>query len=274
MAIEAEIEALSQRNVAHVYAPFEGHARAQAGGGAVRQAVHGPRRSVLRVASPSWAPWKAASPRWRWPGACAEGRRKVLCLEPGFPVNKLQLRFLGLEREWRSTSTTTAGTSCSDAVEARAERGDVCAILWSSPNNPSWITLNDSELKGLGRICDSTTGCSPSRTWPTSAWTCARTTTSPAEPPYQPTVLRYTKHGICLVSSSKIFSYAGQRIAHGHHLATAVRGRGRQELSESTTGTSNVGPCPAPRHPLSHRGLCARKPAVRPAGPAPGGQWW
>ncbi|HOP59321.1 MAG TPA: aminotransferase class I/II-fold pyridoxal phosphate-dependent enzyme, partial [Bacteroidales bacterium] len=34
----------------------------------------------------------------------------------------------------------------------------------------------------------------------------------PGEPPYQPTVARYTDDYILLISSSKIFSYAGQRI--------------------------------------------------------------
>ena len=33
------------------------------------------------------------------------------------------------------------------------------------------------------------------------------------EPPYQPTVMRYTDRAVAIVSSSKMFSYAGQRIA-------------------------------------------------------------
>ena len=36
---------------------------------------------------------------------------------------------------------------------------------------------------------------------------------NPGQPPYQPTVANYTDDYILLVSSSKIFSYAGQRIA-------------------------------------------------------------
>ena len=34
----------------------------------------------------------------------------------------------------------------------------------------------------------------------------------PGEPPYQPTVARYTENWTLLISSSKVFSYAGQRI--------------------------------------------------------------
>ena len=35
----------------------------------------------------------------------------------------------------------------------------------------------------------------------------------PFEPPYAPTVARYTDNYILMLSSSKIFSYAGQRMA-------------------------------------------------------------
>ena len=35
----------------------------------------------------------------------------------------------------------------------------------------------------------------------------------PFEPPYPPTVARYTDNYILMLSSSKIFSYAGQRMA-------------------------------------------------------------
>jgi len=39
-----------------------------------------------------------------------------------------------------------------------------------------------------------------------------RDLSKPGEPPFQPTVARYTRNFILFVSSSKIFSYAGQRI--------------------------------------------------------------
>jgi aspartate/methionine/tyrosine aminotransferase len=39
-----------------------------------------------------------------------------------------------------------------------------------------------------------------------------RDNSKPGSPPYQPTVAHYTDHYIILISSSKIFSYAGERI--------------------------------------------------------------
>ena len=35
----------------------------------------------------------------------------------------------------------------------------------------------------------------------------------PGEPPFQPTIAKYTENYIIIISSSKIFSYAGQRIS-------------------------------------------------------------
>ena len=40
-----------------------------------------------------------------------------------------------------------------------------------------------------------------------------RDLSTPGKPPYQPSVANYTKNWIMLISSSKIFSYAGQRMA-------------------------------------------------------------
>lgn len=40
-----------------------------------------------------------------------------------------------------------------------------------------------------------------------------RDISKPGVPPYQPTVAKYTDNYILLISSSKVFSYAGQRMA-------------------------------------------------------------
>jgi aspartate/methionine/tyrosine aminotransferase len=98
------------------------------------------------------------------------------------------------------------------AIEARVQQGDVCAILWSSPNNPSWIVLKESELQGIGRICDQYDVLAIEDL----AYFGMDTRQNyfvPGEPPFQPTVMRYTNRAITIISSSKMFSYAGQRIA-------------------------------------------------------------
>jgi aspartate/methionine/tyrosine aminotransferase len=63
--------------------------------------------------------------------------------------------------------------------------------------------------------------------------------TRPGEPPFQPTVLRHTRNGISVISSSKIFSYAGQRIALAV-ISPELMQRQAPDLLERL-GTTNVG---------------------------------
>jgi aspartate/methionine/tyrosine aminotransferase len=144
-------------------------------------------------------------------GRLRKERRTVLLLEPGFPVNLMQVRVLGLE-----TATLDfydhRGDKLLEAVERRVARGDVCAILWSSPNNPSWIVLREKELQGLARICDEHRVLAI-EDLAYFGMDTRHDYLTPGEPPYQPTAMRYTDRAICIVSSSKMFSYAGQRIA-------------------------------------------------------------
>ena len=48
--------------------------------------------------------------------------------------------------------------------------------------------------------------------WLILAWISGKTIQYPGIPPFQPTIAKYTDDYIILISSSKIFSYAGQRI--------------------------------------------------------------
>jgi aspartate/methionine/tyrosine aminotransferase len=144
-------------------------------------------------------------------GRMRKGNRTVLCLEPGFPVNKLQLRFLGLERD-SIDFYDHRGDELIRAIEERAKQGDLCAILWSSPNNPSWVVLKERELRGIGRICDEY-GLIAIEDLAYFGMDLREDYSRPGEAPYQPTVLHYTGNGVCLISSSKMFSYAGQRIS-------------------------------------------------------------
>jgi aspartate/methionine/tyrosine aminotransferase len=126
-------------------------------------------------------------------------------------VNKLQMRFLGVQGA-SIDFYDHRGDRLVQAVEERVKQGDVCAILWSSPNNPSWIVLKESELQGLGRICDEY-GLIAIEDLAYFGMDTRQDYFEAGKPPFQPTVMRYTKRGICIISSSKIFSYAGQRIA-------------------------------------------------------------
>jgi aspartate/methionine/tyrosine aminotransferase len=210
IAIEAEARALRERNVGHIYAPFEGVP-------ALKEEAARFVKLFMNVDVPPscCVPTVGAMEGCFASLALASRMRKgadtVLYLEPGFPVNKLQTRFLGVKSE-SIDFYDHRGDKLVQAVEQRAKQGDLCAIIWSSPNNPSWIVLTESELQGLGRIFDEY-GLIAIEDLAYFGMDLRQDYMRPGVPPYQPTVLHYTKRGICIVSSSKMFSYAGQRIA-------------------------------------------------------------
>ena len=146
--------------------------------------------------------------------ACTQripGKNKVLFIDPGFPIQKSQLRIIGAE--WEEFDIYHyRGAALHDKLESILKSGDIAAIIYSNPNNPAWICLEEEELAIIGRLAtqydvivmeDLAYFCMDFR----------RDMGHPFEPPYAPTVARYTDNYILMLSSSKIFSYAGQRIA-------------------------------------------------------------
>ena len=94
----------------------------------------------------------------------------------------------------------------------RMKKGNIAAITYSNPNNPAWICLEESELAIIGELATKYDAI----VIEDLAYFCMDFRTpfgKPFEPPYPPTVARYTNNYILMLSSSKIFSYAGQRIA-------------------------------------------------------------
>ena len=146
--------------------------------------------------------------------ACTQripGKNKVLFIDPGFPIQKSQLRIIGAE--WEEFDIYHyRGAALHDKLESILKGGDIAAIIYSNPNNPAWICLEEEELAIIGRLAtqydvivmeDLAYFCMDFR----------RDMGHPFEPPYAPTVARYTDNYILMLSSSKIFSYAGQRMA-------------------------------------------------------------
>jgi len=236
VAIEAETRALRERGVAHVYAPFDGLPELK------QEAVRFVKLFMdvdvpATCCVPTVGAMEGCFAALALASELERGRRTVLCLDPGFPVNKLQTRFLGLERD-SIDFYDHRGEKLVRAVRERVARGDVCAILWSSPNNPSWIVLRDSELAGLGRVCDEY-GVLAIEDLAYFGMDVRQDYSRPGEPPYQPTILSHTHNGVCIISSSKIFSYAGQRIALTV-LSPDLMEKDAPHLRERF-GTSNVG---------------------------------
>jgi aspartate/methionine/tyrosine aminotransferase len=244
LAIEAERRALTEYDVAGTYAPFEGIPELKAETARfVKQFLNLDVAPVHCI--PTVGAMEGCFGALALAGRLHAERRTILFLEPGFPVNKLQTRFLGLEHD-SIDFYDHRGDDLIRAVEERAAKGDLCGIIWSSPNNPSWIILDESELRGLGEICDRH-DLIAIEDLAYFGMDMRRDYLTPGKPPYQPTVMRYTSRGICIISSSKMFSYAGQRIAMTI-LSPELMETSAPDL-ETHYGTSNIG------HAFVHGGL-------------------
>ena len=142
---------------------------------------------------------------------CTPGKNKVLFIDPGFPIQKSQLRVIGAE--WVEFDIYDyRGEALRGKLEQMMAAGDIAAIVYSNPNNPAWICLEEQELKIIGELATKYDAI----VLEDMAYFCMdfrRDMGHPFQPPYPPTVARYTDNYILMLSSSKIFSYAGQRMA-------------------------------------------------------------
>ena len=157
----------------------------------------------------------------------------VLFIDPGFPVQKMQLQVMGGKLE-SFDIYDYRGDRLAPKVESYLEKGNICAILYSNPNNPSWVCLTEEELKALGELANryDTIVLEDLAYFAMDFRTDLST---PFQPPSQPTVARYTDNYMLLISGSKAFSYAGERIAvtcisdklfHRHYDALSKRYEG------------------------------------------------
>ena len=134
----------------------------------------------------------------------------TLFLDPGFPVHKQQLAVLGLKQ--RSLDVYEhRGAKLRDALENILSAGNISTILYSNPNNPTWICFTDEELRIIGELATKyQVVVMEDLAYFTMDF--RKDYSIPGQPPYQPTVAKYTDRYVLLISSSKAFSYAGQRI--------------------------------------------------------------
>ena len=146
--------------------------------------------------------------------ACTQripGKDKVLFIDPGFPIQKSQLRIIGAG--WKEFDIFAyRGQKLRAKLEDMLAEGDVAAIIYSNPNNPSWICLEEEELAIIGELATEYDVV----VLEDLAYFCMDYRVDlghPFQPPYAPTVAKYTDNYILMLSSSKIFSYAGQRMA-------------------------------------------------------------
>ena len=144
---------------------------------------------------------------------CSQADKKkdtVLFIDPGFPVQKMQLQVQGVKYETFDVYDYR-GEKLRQKLESYLSKGNICAIVYSNPNNPSWICFNDDELRIIGELATQyDTIVMEDLAY--FAMDFRRDLSRPFEPPYQPSVAHYTDNYILLISGSKAFSYAGERI--------------------------------------------------------------
>ena len=134
----------------------------------------------------------------------------VLFIDPGFPVQKMQLQVQGVAYETFDVYDFR-GERLGPKLESYLEKGNICAIIYSNPNNPSWVCLTEDELHTIGTLATKyDTVIIEDLAY--FAMDFRQDLSVPFQPPYQPTVGRYTDNYLLLISGSKAFSYAGERI--------------------------------------------------------------
>ncbi len=134
----------------------------------------------------------------------------TLFIDPGFPVQKQQVKMLG--HDYYSFDVYNyRGKKLKSKLESYLTSGKISSILYSNPNNPSWICLNEEELSIIGEL-SMKYDVIVIEDLAYFGMDFRKDYSKPGIPPFQPTIARYTDDYILLISSSKIFSYAGQRI--------------------------------------------------------------
>lgn len=134
----------------------------------------------------------------------------VLFIDPGFPVQKQQNLVIGQKIESFDVYEYR-NEGFREKLESYLAKGNISTMVYSSPNNPAWICLNENELQIIGELATKYDVIVVEDL----AYLCMDFRTdkgTPYQAPYQPTVAKYTDNYIIMMSSSKIFSYAGQRI--------------------------------------------------------------
>ena len=137
-------------------------------------------------------------------------RDTVLFIDPGFPVQKMQLQVMGVKYETFDVYDFR-GDKLGPKVESYLKQGNICAIVYSNPNNPAWICLNEQELQAIGELATKYDAI-VMEDLAYFAMDFRQNLSVPFQPPYQPSVGRYTDNYMLLISGSKAFSYAGERI--------------------------------------------------------------
>jgi len=159
----------------------------------------------------------------------------ALFIDPGFPVQKQQMLVLGQKYETFDVFNYR-GEKLRNKLESILQKGNINSIIYSNPNNPAWICFNNHELQIIGELATKY-DVIVMEDLAYFGMDFRQDLSKPGEPPYQPSVAHYTDNYILFISSSKIFSYAGQRIGI-MAISDRLFNRDYPDLQERFKGTS------------------------------------
>ncbi len=208
IAIEAEKKALDN-NMASVYPPFDGIPQ-------LKTEISKFVKNFLNIdvdalnCIPTVGSLMAGLVTFMVAGRKDKQKDTILFLDPGFPVHKKQVRMLGLK--------TTAfdvynyrGKELRSKLEEYLKQGNISVILYSNPNNPSWICFTEEELQAIGELATKYDVVIV-EDLAYLGMDFRKNISVPGQPPFQSTVAKYTNNYNLTISSSKSLSYAGQRV--------------------------------------------------------------
>ena len=138
-------------------------------------------------------------------------KNTMLFIDPGFPVHKFQCKVLGIPME-QFDIYNYRGEKLRAKLEEILSKGNIHSMLYSNPNNPTWVCLTDEELRIIGETAKKY-DVIVMEDLAYFGMDFRKDYSHPGEEPFQPTVGKYTDQYILMISSSKAFSYAGERCA-------------------------------------------------------------
>jgi aspartate/methionine/tyrosine aminotransferase len=207
--IEAEIAALN-RKVGSVYPPFDGLP-------GLKKEISRFIKSFLNIevdqyhCFPTVGSMQGGYMAMMMTARRDENRSKMLFIDPGFPAHKQQAKALGLDYEHFDVYNFR-GDKLREKVEPYFQKGDIAAVIYSNPNNPSWICFTDKELQIIGELCTKYDVIAV-EDLAYFGMDFRQDYSKPGEAPFIPSIANFTDNYILMISGSKSFSLAGQRIS-------------------------------------------------------------
>ncbi|NPD46833.1 MULTISPECIES: pyridoxal phosphate-dependent aminotransferase [unclassified Lentimicrobium] len=134
----------------------------------------------------------------------------TLFIDPGFPVHKMQHKVLGLKFDTFDVYNYR-GEKLREKLEEYFSKGNIHSVIYSNPNNPSWICFTETELQIIGELATKY-DVVIMEDLAYFAMDFRKDYSVLGEAPFQPSVAKYTDNYMLFISSSKSFSYAGERI--------------------------------------------------------------